>query len=149
MSSLKERLSMPGQLFHVGFCVSDLDKSLPFYVDTLGFKLNNRWEETNAQTDLGMGVPGCSLELAQLEGYGIVLELFVFKDAAGSPVPPAPNQVGCAHLSIGVGDMNEFVAKLKERGDVEFVSDPMRLTIGQWVFIKDPDGILVEIMGLL
>ena len=45
--------------------------------------------------------------------------------------------------------MNAFVAKLKERGDVEFVSDPMRLTIGQWVFIKDPDGILVEIMGLL
>ena len=149
MASLLEELAMPQHLFHVGFCVSDLDRSLPFYVDTLGFELINRWEEDNSKTDPGMGVPGCSLELAQLRGYGITLELFVYKSAAGEPIPPAPNQVGCAHLSIGVGDMNAFVAKLKAEGKVEFVSEPIRLTVGQWVFIKDPDGILVEIMGLI
>ena len=146
---MAEQLNLNQQtLYHVGFVVSDLDVSIPFYTQKLGFTLKNRCKETQQQTDPGMGVPGCSLELAHLEGYGIVLELFEYTTARGETTPPAPNQVGCAHLSIGVGDMNAFIKKIKQEG-VPLVSEPMRLTVGQWVFIKDPDGILIEVMGKL
>lgn len=66
---------------HSGFIVKDLDRSLVFYKDILGMKLKMRWIETPEQCDVGMSVPGCTLELAQLVGYGGEIELIQYLTA--------------------------------------------------------------------
>ena len=66
------------KLHHSGFIVKDLDRSLRFYQDTLKMDLKMRWIETAEQCDVGMCVPGCKLELAQLVGYGAEVELIQF-----------------------------------------------------------------------
>ena len=82
------------KLHHSGFIVKDLDRSLRFYQETLKMDLKMRWIETAEQCDIGMCVPGCKLELAQLVGYGAEVELIQFLDAAGTDAPLEPNHIG-------------------------------------------------------
>ena len=72
------------KMHHSGFVVKDLDRSLRFYQDTLKMDLKMRWIETAEQCDVGMCVPGCKLELAQLVGYGAEVELIQFLDQPGT-----------------------------------------------------------------
>lgn len=132
---------------HAGFIVKDLDRSLDFYVNKLGFELSMRWTETAEQCDVGMGVPGGSLELAQLVGYGVMLEVSQFLTEAGSDAPIEPNRIGVGHVSFEVNDLPALVDYLTDKG-VEMASERMivpELNI-TWIHVLDPDGIRVEFM---
>lgn len=136
------------RLHHVGFVVSDLDKSLDFYVNVLGFKLHDRWEEPPHMCEEGMGVPGAYLELAQVVGYGVMVELYQYLEGTGSREPIEPNRVGLGHLCFYAEDFNAFIQML-ESHKVPFASRIVKLTKGQWVHFLDPDGIRIEVMGKL
>ncbi|MBD5094953.1 MAG: VOC family protein [Subdoligranulum sp.] len=132
---------------HTGFIVKDLDRSLDFYVNKLGMKLQMRWIETAEQCDTGMGVPGSSLELAQLVGYGVMIEIARFIDVPGIDTPLSPRQIGVGHVSFTVRDLVSLIAHLEEQG-VKMASERMivpELKI-TWVHALDPDGIRVEFM---
>lgn len=135
-------------LHHVGFVVSNLDQSVDFYTGILGFTLKKRWKEGPELVEKGMDVPGASLELAHLTGYGFCLELMTYLRGSGSKVDIAPNHVGVGHISLGIANFEEFVTCLRDQG-VRFVSEVTKVNVGQWVFICDPDGIRIEIMGRL
>ena len=94
------------KLHHSGFIVKDLDRSLRFYQDTLKMDLKMRWIETAEQCDVGMCVPGCKLELAQLVGYGAEVELIQFLDEAGTDALLEPNHIGVGHISFEVYDLH-------------------------------------------
>ena len=98
------------KLHHSGFIVKDLDRSLRFYQDTLKMDLKMRWIETAEQCDVGMCVPGCKLELAQLVGYGAEVELIQFLDEAGTDALLEPNHIGVGHISFEVYDLQAMVA---------------------------------------
>lgn len=135
---------------HTGFIVKDLDKALDFYVNKLGFTLKMRWTETAEQCDVGMGVPGGALELAQLVGYGTMVEFSQFLTEAGSDTPIEPNRMGVGHISFEVNDLPALIAYLEERG-VKMASERMivpELNI-TWIHALDPDGIRVEFMQFL
>lgn len=135
-------------LHHVGFVVSDLDQSIDFYTRVMGFDLIRRWEEGPELVEKGMDVPGAHLELAQLQGYGCTLELMQYLKSSGSAQPIAPNHIGLGHISLGLADFPAFAQRLQGLG-VPFVSEVTKVGMGQWVFVQDPDGIRIEIMGRL
>ena len=108
--------------------------------------LKKRWEEGPELVEVGMGVPGAHLALAQLQGYGCTLELMQYVRAAGSTQPIAPNHIGVGHISLGLVDFEPFVQGLREQ-NVPFAAPVTRVRVGQWVFIEDPDGIRIELMG--
>lgn len=135
---------------HAGFIVKDLDRSLDFYLNKLGFQLTMRWIETPEQCDVGMGVPGCTLELAQMVGYGVMLEVAQYLTASGSDAPIAPNHIGVGHVSFEVNDLAGLVAHLESQG-IQMASERMivpELNI-TWVHVLDPDGIRIEFMQFL
>lgn len=132
---------------HAGFIVKDLDRSLDFYVNKLGFQLTMRWTETPEQCDVGMGVPGATLELAQMVGYGVMVEISQFLTAEGTDAPIAPNHIGVGHISFEVSDLPALIEYLEGKG-VKMASERMivpELNI-TWVHVLDPDGIRVEFM---
>ena len=138
------------KLHHSGFIVKDLDRSLRFYQETLKMDLKMRWIETAEQCDIGMCVPGCKLELAQLVGYGAEVELIQFLDAAGTDAPLEPNHIGVGHISFEVYDLQAMVAYLEEAG-YKMASEVMvvpELNI-TWVHTLDPDGVHIELMQFL
>jgi glyoxylase I family protein len=135
---------------HSGFIVKNLNRSLEFYRDILGMELKMRWIETPEQCDVGMGVPGCTLELAQLVGYGGEIELIQFLTAEGTDAPIAPNHISIGHPSFEVNDLASLVEYLESKG-VKMASERMivpELNI-TWIHALDPDGIRIELMQFL
>lgn len=139
-------------LHHTGFMVSNLDRSLSFYLDALGAELI-----VEAAPPAGgyiadmLGYRGARVRLAQvkLPGCTHLLELMQLEEPPGIAAPIEPRTVGCAHLCIIVADIVDTWQRLKACG-VQFVSEPVQMTAGAnaggWgVYARDPDGIIVQL----
>jgi glyoxylase I family protein len=123
---------------HVGVSVSDLDRSVAFYVQNFGFHC----ERLIDLPDHG--------RVALLRRAGFAIEMFAF--AGALPLPPdrrTPTTdlqtVGVKHFALQADDIIGAAAFLRRRG-VEFISD---VTMGvrglRRFFVRDPDGVAIEI----
>ena len=133
---------------HVSFTVSDMERSLEFYRDLLGFEvLDDRTVEGNfAETVTGL--EGVRMRIIHLSGYGQGLELIQYLCASGQPQAPRTCDTGSAHLCYVGDDIQSEVSRLQERG-VRFLSSVMRVEGGpnagnSMVYFLDPDGIPME-----
>lgn len=132
-------------LHHVELTVADLSRSIAFY-ESLGLKLRMRWAEGPDLCAEGFGVPGADIELAQLDGYGITLELIEFASPEGAKKSAPMQDAGTAHLAFTVKDIFELHAALTAAG-ADVVSEPIREQSANWMQIVDPDGIRVEFIA--
>jgi catechol 2,3-dioxygenase-like lactoylglutathione lyase family enzyme len=131
---------------HVGQCVTDLERSRRFYVELLGFE---PWREINPPD----GATSKLLELPEplemtacyLRRDGLVLELLHFgaRDPKRPAVRRTMDEPGLTHLSLSCD-----VAGVCER-IVDFGGEVLAQTdLGNAVFVRDPDGQLVELLPL-
>lgn len=132
-------------LHHVELTVADLSRSIAFY-EALGLKLRMRWSEGPDLCAEGFGVEGADIELAQLDGYGITLELIQFNVPEGATTSAPIQDAGTAHLAFTVRDIVELHAALTSAG-ATVVSEPIRERSANWMQIVDPDGIRVEFIA--
>jgi lactoylglutathione lyase len=130
---------------HTGQVVEDLERSKRFYQEVFGFKF---WYEITppdeATAKLNCLPPPLGVTASYLTLDGFVLELMHYS-AAGATVPYRPrtmNEPGLTHLSISVDDVRATAQKAVEHGgQVIEESD-----IGLALFIRDPDGQLLELL---
>jgi catechol 2,3-dioxygenase-like lactoylglutathione lyase family enzyme len=94
-----------------------------------------------------MGFPGAALELAQVRGYGCMVEFIRYKAAGGSREKAGANCRSVGHIAFEVDDIYAITAELSKRG-VEFVSGVIEHSFAPWVQFNDPDGIRLEFMEL-
>jgi catechol 2,3-dioxygenase-like lactoylglutathione lyase family enzyme len=132
---------------HVGQCVTDLARSKRFYCELLGFSFQR---EINPPDDMSAQLLGLDPPLGMTAAYlgrdGLVLELLHF-DAADQTRPFEPrgmNEPGLTHISLSVDDLDGVLAKIADYGG-EVLSDS---NIGSGVFVRDPDGQLVELLPM-
>lgn len=117
---------------HAAFKVRDLDESLKFYCDILGFREAFRLERDG------------KVWIVYLQ---VAKETFIelFPDPEFSR---APNQGSYHHLCLEVGDLHEAVDELRRRG-LKVEGEPQRGQDLNWQFwIKDPDGNDIELMQI-
>jgi catechol 2,3-dioxygenase-like lactoylglutathione lyase family enzyme len=120
---------------HIEILPGNLERSLKFYTEILGFKVRWRFEPENAPIE----------EIVFIELGGTQIELFSFKNP---PAPPETGRVRVGPRRIGllVEDMEKAIEYLKEKG-VEISSGPRatreNLKIAE---IKDPDGLAIELI---
>jgi metallothiol transferase len=111
-------------LDHVGISVTDLDRSLRFYVDGLGMELMRRRE--------GAAV----IKIGDQE-----INIFSNPDlVAGSE----PQRIDHFCLTVAYADASDLIAALGEAG-IEIARGPIERRDGVAVFLHDPDGIRVEL----
>src|SRR3954471_20017101 len=124
---------------HTGHVVTDLERSVRFYREVLGFK---PWYELAPPDEataklLGLKLPlGVKISYLALDGF--VLELMQYT-ASGATAPfrkRTMNEPGLTHLSISVDDVRATAAKAVEYGG-QIIEDT---DIGVALFIRDPDG---------
>ncbi len=137
------------RLSHIGICVSDLERSLRFYRDLLGFAVEHQLEIAGQPVDTLLRLRDTHLEAVYLTRDGVRIELLRFS----RPSPPPPrgrvmNEPGLTHLSFRVGDLQGVVRALREAG--ERVLDDTILDFPDFesgaCFIVDPDGQLIELV---
>lgn len=117
---------------HTRIRVSDLDKSIAYYCDHLGFKLRNRNERSPH------GNQTCNLEMP---GGEHLLELTYSADYKLA----VPEDL--MHFAIGVPDLTAFCADLEKKG-LEIWPDNWREEFKslKMAFIDDPDGYEIELL---
>jgi catechol 2,3-dioxygenase-like lactoylglutathione lyase family enzyme len=136
---------------HTVLLVSDFDRALRFYCDTLGFELVTRDDDRRGPfLDQMFNIEGVVIKLALVRGGGEILEII-------EPVAPpqivehdgSDKRYGIARVGFEVDGIEQLVADLSAKG-VEFISDIVDMTVGHYaggkvVFFRDPDGILLEL----
>jgi len=132
---------------HVGLCVADLERSLRFYCDGLGFVAAERWDIDNtfAASLEAQGDVELVSQFIRRDDLGI--ELLGWRSPTPSGVPSSSRtQLGLTHLSFYVDDPDATAARLVELGGS--VVDGTRCEVGPMllVFLADPDGTRVELM---
>jgi catechol 2,3-dioxygenase-like lactoylglutathione lyase family enzyme len=140
-----------GSVYHTGFTVSDIERSLTFYRDVLGLRLVKRQTGTAPYLATVTGFEGVRLEIALLQPAdgGSMLELLQYVSHPAPATDRATNRPGNGHLCFKVDDVRGAGAELRRRG-VTLVSEPTEITAGThaggWaVYLRDPDGFTVEL----
>jgi glyoxylase I family protein len=122
-------------IHHVTLSVSDLDKTVEWYVRVLGF------EEYRRLTHNG-------LDKAMVRRDGVLVTFVCHGDLA-VPGPFNERQAGLDHLSFAVADretLEAWVARLDEHGVVH--SGIVAGNVGSLVPFRDPDNIALEFYTL-
>ncbi len=134
---------------HTSFTVSDLDRTVGFFVDALGFELISRAPRDPRIISRITGVEGADIEVAYVQGPGHRLELIQYKapDARGR-VRSLPCDTGFAHIAFDVDDIDAAIAASGAHGVIP-IADPVAIDKGpnaggRVVYLRDPDDVTVE-----
>lgn len=140
---------MPTSVRHVGIVVTDLEASLRFYRDLLGFELVRELDESGPQLDAVLALNGVRVRTVKLRaphGESLV-ELLRFDVPAVTARVPALTAVGPTHVALTVDDLDGLHARLTDAG-VRFNAPPQRSADGRVkvTFCLDPDGTPLELV---
>ncbi len=135
---------------HAGICVRNLDRSIRFYCDGLGFERAESFE-LDSSTAPGLeralearGDVRITSQFVERDGMRIELLQFHEPQPIGSP-SQTRTQVGLTHLCFVVDNVDAAAERLLEYGAL--VLDSTRSTPGtDIVFVCDPDGVRIELM---
>jgi catechol 2,3-dioxygenase-like lactoylglutathione lyase family enzyme len=137
---------------HTGITVSNLERSLSFWRDLLGFELSHRAHQTGELAEQITGVPGAEISLAVLKtptGHRIEL-LEYLAPADRQHLRPRPCDVGSAHVALTVDNLDAVLEAIAAFG-WKTAGTPQTLQSGpnagkRVVYVCDPDGTAIELM---
>jgi lactoylglutathione lyase len=136
---------------HIGLTVTDLNRSIAFYRDLLGFHVAyERGEVTAEYMPRLVGIPGARLKIAGLDIPGLHLDLIEYLSPKGAAQAGPPNDVGNIHVGFTVDDVWAAYRSMSAAG-VHFKSEPVSPTVGPnkggWaVYFVDLDGVTLEMI---
>jgi catechol 2,3-dioxygenase-like lactoylglutathione lyase family enzyme len=136
---------------HTGITVSNLERSLAFWRDVLGFELSHRAHQTGELAEEITGVPGAEILIAVVKAPGHKIELLEYR------APPdrkradlRPCDVGSVHIALTVDDLDAVLETIAASGWTA-AGKPQTLTVGpnagkRVIYVRDPDGTTIEFM---
>jgi lactoylglutathione lyase len=132
---------------HLGICVTDLDKSVTFYCDGLGFERGESFP-IDATFGAALEVPGdLALTSQFIRREGVAIELLHYTTPAPTGEPSQRrNQVGLTHLSFYVEDVDATATTLVAAGGTVIESTRTTNEGIDLLFLHDPDGVRIELM---
>ena len=142
---------------HINLVVSDLERSVDFYTNVLGFRESRRATLEGEWVEKIVGLSGVFAKVAYVVAPGGEprLELLQYLSPTGAILPSCsePNTVGLRHIAFRVADIEATCLKLREAG-VEPFHDPVVVPAGVvshdagekvLCYFLDPDGVLLEL----
>jgi glyoxylase I family protein len=138
---------------HFGICVSDLERSLRFYCDGLGFE-QVASHQVGGEFGALMEVEEVEVESRMLSRDGITIELlgFVSPGVTGDGRRRPMNQLGLTHLSLRVDDVESLASTIEALGGTVVRTTRTTFDLGDirldFLYCTDPDGVRIELMDL-
>jgi len=121
---------------HVEIVTDQLDCTVLFYTEVLGFRVKARDRIERS----GLGVP---IDLVYLDLGGTVVELISYEGASVDPAPEKEH-LGYRMIALEVDDMDETTDYLRSKG-VEIVWGPRLRETYSRAEICDPNGYRIEL----
>jgi catechol 2,3-dioxygenase-like lactoylglutathione lyase family enzyme len=137
---------------HTGITVSNLERSLAFWRDILGFEFSHSAHQKGEMAEQITGVKGAELKLAVVKSPGghkiELLEYLAPKDR--KHLDPRPCDVGSVHIALTVDNLDAVLNQISAAG-WRAAGKPQTLTTGpnagkRVVYVRDPDGTTIELM---
>ena len=148
---------MIGAVDHINLVVSDLERSVKFYTELLGFKEVRRAHLAGEWIESIIGLNDVCANVVYIlapEGEPH-LELLCYESPKGEAIPEnsQANTIGLRHIALQVKDIQKAVKQLKEAGVkiigeiVEVPASVVTHDAGHKIlcYFLDPDGILLEL----
>lgn len=150
---------MIGKIIHVGLTVSNIDKSIEFYKETLGMTLKGELLMEGKETDILFGRPNSKARIAYLVGNedinSVPIELIQFIDNDIKKTESSLFKTSISEVCFEVKDI-ELVYQRLLASNVECISSPQYYDFtdqgfgkSKAIYFRDPDGIILEVMELL
>lgn len=124
---------------HVALSITDANESIKFY-EKLDFSLSQRWDDPNG-----------NLSIILMKNSNMILEMFCYKNYKALPeyrheLSSDLEVIGTKHFGLCVENINEAAKILCDKG-ICFNPQIAKGRLGRdYFFIKDPNGILIEII---
>jgi catechol 2,3-dioxygenase-like lactoylglutathione lyase family enzyme len=136
---------------HTGITCSDLDRSIAFYRDVLGFPVTEKRRTGGPLMEQVTGVPGAVIDIAYVDAPGHRIELLCYaapEDRRPSTLRPC--DPGFLHLSFDVEDIEGVIDAVRPHG-YEPVNPVATVTEGpgkglRGIYTRDPDGVVLEFL---
>ena len=134
---------------HTSFTVSDLDRTVAFFRDALGFDVTSKAPRDPALIERITGVKGANVMIAYVRGSGHSLELIEYSGPDDrTAVSPKPCDVGFAHIAYDVDDIDAAIAASSSH-DVKPIGPVTVIDKGpnqgsRVAYLRDIDGITIE-----
>lgn len=144
-------------LWHVGFVVRDLDRSVRFYRDVVGLTLRHRQTQDNEYTSRLLGYDGARIHVAQFDlpvgrgsRSGHILELIEYERPPAEECAAENARITAGHLAFEVDDLDAVRERI-EAGGGHFYTEAVDITAGKnrggrAVYFRDPDGVSLELL---
>jgi catechol 2,3-dioxygenase-like lactoylglutathione lyase family enzyme len=138
---------------HTGITVSNLERSLAFWRDVLGFELSHRPHQTGKLASEITGVAGAEISIAVLKGYGHKIELLEYLAPADRKrIDLRPCDVGSVHVAFTVNNLDAILSTIATSG-WKAAGKPQTITVGpntgkRVIYVRDPDGTTIELMEM-
>jgi lactoylglutathione lyase len=131
---------------HIALCTSDLERSVRFYTEALGFEVG-RYLEVGPPFDLLTELPGLKSRMCFLQRDGVTLELLSYDTppVVGTAERRPMNQLGLTHISFIVDDLDAAVDRIANCGGRVHSETKTVTPMGALIFCTDPDGVRVEL----
>ncbi|HXC49379.1 MAG TPA: VOC family protein [Candidatus Limnocylindrales bacterium] len=139
----------------VGLTVDDLDRSVSFFTNVLGFEKVSEVEVAGPEWEKLTGVFGARARIATLRLGEETIELTDYLTPRGQPFPydTRANDVWFQHIAIVVSDMDAAYARLRAAGIEHASTGPQRLPDSipsaagiRAFYFRDPDGHFLELL---
>jgi catechol 2,3-dioxygenase-like lactoylglutathione lyase family enzyme len=136
---------------HTGITVANIDRSLAFWRDVLGFELSHRAHQTGDLAREITGVPGAEISIAVLKAPGHKIELLEYLAPPDRKrVDLKPCDVGSVHVALTVDNLDAVLSTIAASG-WKAAGKPQTLKSGpnagkRVVYVHDPDGTTIELM---
>jgi glyoxylase I family protein len=137
---------------HTGITVSNLERSLAFWRDVLGFEFSHTACQKGKLAEEITGVEGAEIKLAVLKtpgGHKIeLLEYLAPADRKRAILRPC--DIGSVHVALIIDDLDAVLAHIIHSG-WKAAGKAQTLTRGpnagkRVVYVRDPDGTTIELM---
>lgn len=144
-------------IWHFSWTVSDLQRSVDYYVNELNFELIHTLEITDHAIAQLVGLADAHIKAALLKPPGSTkgtppVELVEYVHPRGEAPRMSPHDTGNAHIALVTDELPALYTRLHHRGTA-FVSPPVRITTGRFkgglvCYSRDPDNFIIELVQL-
>lgn len=137
---------------HTGLVVVDLEQSLKFWCDAMGFVVFRQMEESGPHIDAMMGLKDVRVTTAKLAAPdGSLLELLCFHSHPDKPRwAGKPYSTGFTHIALTVKNLDETLQRLGQFG-TSIPAEPQLSPDGQVrvIYATGPEGVLLELVEVI